>query len=484
MSDVMTAMRLGGVALAVAFLAAASSEAQVVRRRDCGMLVPPPSDVSTVNEGTLGVRFDSVRGVPPEGQFNVGDIAHFKVRLSAGFGARPVMEGDRLVPGNFRVYVDGEEICHLPVHWHSSPPHADEFWVGIEARNLGRAEITFHADVSGHLSVLPGAEVGTARTESVVDLQVLEPYEVRLEPSEEEVEHGTDVRVTYRVVSRTRATGWLEGALFDGRDLSDYWPGSQGRIHGPVSVEGTFDTTMARDKSHPGCAYIPPHPGHVVLTWQPNHFAAVIRFDDGTSYRQSQPLPAVEAFDYGLIPECSAGQRYDPAACACVPLEPEPKEEVSQGGSGTTKYVVGGVLGAGAVIGLLAAGGGGESAEPPPPPAVSVAGSYGCGFVVTSNPGNHPNRLPGTFVLGVSLQGTTASITSSEPNFIGVRGPIVDNQVAATGAGVYAGFSTEARLTGRFEPAAGRITGQYDAGTNGSLPGGLPIGWSFQCQRQ
>jgi uncharacterized repeat protein (TIGR01451 family) len=273
---------------------------------------------ATVAADTLAVRIDSFD--VPEGEFNVGDQMRVGVVVSASFGLERA-PGDRVFSdGSLRIYIDGEEACSAPIApWLGLVPQSRELSVDLFGFRPGSAEITVHAEVRGVVSTFP-EEVGTARTEAIARLDVHEPYQVRLVPDSLEVPHGSPVAVVYWVDIKTMAPGELNGAIFDGDDLSGI-PLPSVAKH---MQQGIY--TYRKSKVHEGCRYIPPHPGSVVLPFRPNRFAAVVELVGGRSYRQTQPLPVIEAYDYGILPECPEDTEYDPALCDCAPMDDD--EEV------------------------------------------------------------------------------------------------------------------------------------------------------------
>jgi hypothetical protein len=104
---------------------------------------------------------------------------------------------------------------------------------------------------------------------------------------------------------------------------------------------------------------------------------------------------------------------------------------------------------------------------------------------VKTNPGAHPNLLPGTFLLDITQNGLLINVSSAESNFIPVSGQLSGNTLNALGGGVYAGFPTQATISNStFSNNLASFAGDYAAGTDGGLPGGQPITWNATCNKQ
>ena len=115
----------------------------------------------------------------------------------------------------------------------------------------------------------------------------------------------------------------------------------------------------------------------------------------------------------------------------------------------------------------------------------TFTGTRTCGAQVQQggNPSGHPITIPAQVRITVTQQGQLLTVTSSEPNFVTVSGPVDNNTLAfnGTGNGAYAGFPTLFTMVLNFSNNGQSASGVYSAGTDGRLPGGGAIRFAFTC---
>lgn len=130
------------------------------------------------------------------------------------------------------------------------------------------------------------------------------------------------------------------------------------------------------------------------------------------------------------------------------------------------------------------------------------AGKYRCAtFDFLGGPAGIPNRLQPGLTLTCegpanaplrpgSLRTNFYSCSGDNSNFITVTGPLEGGRYVGRGFGSYTGldgvlFRTEGEMITTFDSETCTLRdGQYRVGSDGSLPGGAPLSWRFECRQQ
>ena len=122
----------------------------------------------------------------------------------------------------------------------------------------------------------------------------------------------------------------------------------------------------------------------------------------------------------------------------------------------------------------------GTSAEPPSSDK-EFASDYRCNTSTISNPGAHP-EYPSFIDILIENVPPEFRISGNHSNFITMSGPLTMDDYMAIGEGFFSGYPAMSLFNGRFDPAAGRLTGVLTIdGTN--LPGGQSYSLNMMCNQ-